>query len=323
MVSMKCGWRAESQYGVDPLGATDDYVYFFGDYKPEHDIPQPWHDIPCTPVFRLGNTAPVGLIEGAKDVVFTLRFCPLAADEWKYLLGTVTGGNTFTNLAAGGAMPSRTIYFETPWGDIVVAKGCVVQEFDFFADRVRDTLTEMEVTFMAAEVAEHAELVPSSGSSPRYHASLGITSAWTWAHMNACQLDQTTMIGDAGEIDRIHVRGVNQLAVRKSTKAIQVKKVGFAVEIDFDIPVKATTQLVLRAIRDGTVDEFYYKWLRSAYYWELSANNIKFRKLRAHQRVYPAAQPVYTIGGSACYDSTNTGYEEALKFKAVDGVTYS
>jgi hypothetical protein len=316
-MTLKAGWRAEVTYGVSPLAAVDDYVYYFGDYKSKHEVPVPWHDIGLTPVFRLGNTTPVNLVEGAKDVEFSMRFCPLGADEFKYLLGTITGGNTFTDSTV---LPSRTIYIETDFDDAIVITGCVTKSLDFYADK--NLLTEVEVKFLGAEVTQHAKLVPSSGSSPRFNPSLAIASSWGWGDNNAVKLDGTTIIGN-GEINRVHVHVENILKPRVNDKVIEVRKVGSAVQIDFDVEAKDNTNLIIQAVRTATTQDFYYKWLRTPYTWELWANNCKLRTMKCIQKVGDSEVPIYSCSGQAFYDSTNTSYEAPFKFKASDGVTYS
>lgn len=318
-MTMKAGFRAEAVYGTSVLAAgADDYVYAFGDYLAKHEIPIPWHEIPMLPVYRSGNTAPQNLVEGAKDVTFKIAFTMVSADMLKYVLGTVASGHTFTN---SSTLPSFTTYIETDWDDVIVITGCVVKGFDFYADKLMPTV--IELTILGSEVAERVKLVPTAGSSPRYPTGLGLTECWGWGNNNTLTLDTADIIGDGGEIDRVHLHVENILKTRTSDKVVQVKKVGVGVELDFDIPAKDTTNQLLRAVRDEETNDFYYKWLRGVYTMELWVNNCKFRKMNSSQSIGQGGPPVYTIAGQAVYDSTNTGFEDAVKYKVVDGVTYS
>ena len=317
-MTMKMGWRAEVAYATSVLAATDDYVYHFGDNDEKHEIPLPWHETTLTPVRRLGQTAPVDLIEGMRNVEFPLKFYPLSADELKYLLGTVTAGTTFT---PSTTLPSRTCYFEMDNGDVVIVTGCVTKSADLYFDKLLPT--EFQINVLGSICAEHGALAPSSGSSPRYHADLDITSAWGWGDRDETKLDTTDIIGDDGEINRIHVHVENLLLPRTSDKIIEIKKVGYALSVDFEIPAKNKNNLIVQAVRTDDTNDLYYKWERGTSTWELWVNNMKLRSQKVTVQVGDATWPVYVIAGQAYYSSANTGFEDAIKFKAVDGVTYS
>jgi hypothetical protein len=326
MTTLKACWKIESVYGTNAFTTpATDVGQFFGDYLKNQEIPIPWHTIEMTPVYRLGTTIPVNLVEGAKNVEFTMKFCPLGADEWKFALGDVTaGGGNPSTFKTSSTIASRTIYIETEYNEYIAILGCVVKSLDFYADKNMPTV--FEIKFIAAEVVGYGPITTTA--NPIYHADLDITSAWGWSHSSAATLDAHNVVAENGQIERIHLHIENMLKTRITTKIVSVKKVGAAVVLDFDIQSTAVaTNEIIMAIRAAEQNDFYYYWLSGALYWKLYVNNLKMRALSGSMKIDDGSPPVYTIVGTAFYDATRTdvapAYKTAVTVLVKDGVTYS
>ena len=334
--TMLIGWKVETTYGTNAFTTpATDQAYEFGDYLDKHEIPLPWNEIPLTAVYRLGQVLPVNLYEGAKNVEFTITFCPLHGYFWKWALGTVSGGATAVFKSAKGtttdlSLPSLSIYIETEFGDHLYVLGCVVQSVDFFGDK--DLPMQVTLKILGAECTTGTALTNKTLINP---ASLAITKAWGWKDTDTALIDAHDVDPlddpDVGGIQRVHLHVENILKKRTTTKVVQVQKTGEAVVFTMDVASTSATvdNEILKACRAEETNDFQYKWLSGAYYWILNVNNLKLRSgPKATQKHGAGDPPVYTLSGSASYDSTRTDVDttylkNAVAVKISDGHTYA
>lgn len=344
---MIAGWKKETTYGENAFDTpASDVATFFGEYLAQHEIPMPWHNIEMTPVYRLGNILPVNLVEGAKNVEFTMKFCPLSADEWKYALGGVSddaGSPPVTSFIPSSTIGSRTIYIKADNGEWVYVLGCVVRSIDFFADK--DIPTQVDIKFLGAEVVKGTDL---TNQAPVISTGCAITTAWGWTTIAAATLDVSgtymatphnidptdTDANDLGQIIRVHVHVENVLRTRIRDKVVEIKKIAMVVMCTFDLAVKDVNNEIVKAVQAGEVNDVYFYWLTGIYYWKMYINNLKMRPMKCQMKVNDAEVPTYTIVGSACYDTTRTdtvpevnevkcGYKTAITVVVKDGADYT
>jgi hypothetical protein len=332
------GWKNETTYGVNAFTTpASDQAYSFGDYLDKHEIPLPGNEIPLTPVYRLGEVLPVNLVEGAKNVQFSLTFCPLHGYPWKWALGSVAGGATAVFKSAKGTtkdltLPSLTIYVETEFGDHLYIKGCVVESMDFYGDK--DLPMQFTLRILGAEVETGTALTNKTLINP---TSLAITKAWGWDNTDTALLDAHDVDPfddpDVGGIQRVFLHVENILKKRfggSPSKVVQVQKTGEAVVFTFDVASTAATvdNEILKACRALETNDFQYKWASGVYYWILNVNNLKLRSVKGAQKIGSGDPPVYTLSGQASYDSTRTDVDttylkNAVAVKISDGSTYA
>lgn len=325
-------WKAEGTYGVNAFtNPATDVGYKFGKFLENHETPIPWNKTQYTPVYDIGVYCPTELVPGATNVEFKLKFCPLGADDWKYALGGVTaGGGAPSVFKVSSDVPSRSIYFETDFGDSVVAVGCVTRSIDFFVDK--DLPMQVEITVVAAEVIAYGPITTTTPAI--YNTNLAITKAWGHGNTSVVTLDTVDVKGDAAQISRIHLHVENVFKKRVTTKIVEVKKVAVAVLLTYDIELKeaGASNKIIAELRDDPDDihDFYYKWLdpTSTYYWKMDVNNIKIGEGGGVMKMVGADMDVYTVSGSALYDSSRTDTDDtylknAVAFAVKDGVTYT
>lgn len=324
------GYKEETTFGVNAFTTpATDQAFSFGDYLKDFEIPLPGNEIPLTPVYRLGTVLPVNLVEGATNVEFSIKFCPLHGYFWKWILGTVSGGATAV-FKSSTTLPSLTIYVETEFGDHLYILGCVVRAADFYGDI--NLPMQVELHFTAAEVTTGTALTNKALANP---TSLAITRAWGWADTDTATLDAHDVdpldSPDIGGIQRIHLHVENIIRARITTKMVEAKKTGSAVTLTFDISATSSTATneILMACRAQETNDFQYKWASGSYYWILNVNSLKMRSgPKGSQKVGSAQIPLYTIAGGAIYDSTRTDVDttylkNAVAVKISDGHTYA
>ena len=305
------GWKNETTYGESLITPPDDWVFRFGKDNRNTEIPIPWEQYELTPVWDLGKPMATELIEGIPTLDdIRLKVSMVGAEEFRYLLGNVTA-NVFT---AGLAMPSRSVYIQTDFDDIVELSGCVTKSMDIFLDR--GWTVDLEIRMMAATAHVIDEINGDGGDVARYNSDLRSESPWGWSNRHESKLDAATIHGK-GDITRIHFHVENILNVfRDEGVPVNVKKKATAVEVDFDITNALPDNPIVAAMRTRAEDAFYYSFSRGTTdTLRFDAGGIRFGSMRAMDNPFDTQGTTYTVVGAALG-------ADAFKVTINDGVTY-
>jgi hypothetical protein len=307
------GWHAETTFGTSLISPTDDHVTAFGADVDDSEHPIPWYKIEHSTIWNPADARPRYGAGGVPDIdEFKVRVAMVGADEFKYALGTVAA-NVFT---MSTTLPSRTVYIETDWGDVLECRGCVTKALDIFANQGEPII--LEVTMKAATVVAMASaLAPTDGlATARFHGDLNDEAAWGWGDNDALEYGGATIHG-YGEITRIHARIQNILNIRRTNGVIaSVKKKASVVELDFTIENALKTSPIVLGMRTPTVDDFTYEWARGvADTLKITASDVRFGSCMGTESPVGDGGNTYSAAGLAFGD-------DAFKFEVTDGVTY-
>jgi hypothetical protein len=300
---MKFGWLNETTYGTSAITTA---IFPFGDNVDKDEMPIPWAEIQTTPVFQIGTTPPVNVVEGAKKCEFSIIFRLRTCEMFKYVLGAVNAGV----FSISSTIPSFSTYIETSWGDKLIARGCVIQGMDIFAEWYEPLRVKIDI--VCADVVETTITSPTCA-----YATGAKAKCWHWGDNDALKVDTVDAAGDGGEIKRVYVTINNMLKTRKSDKIVQVKKIGTQVGMTFDIQAKDKANLLVRAVRDAETNAFSYEWKDTAdKTLKIESAALVLRALQAAEKMTDDEAPLYVAGGIA-YGAN------AFKLTVSDGVTYT